>query len=39
MVNDGVTVQAGTPAQYQAVIAADFEKWGALIRRAGIKAD
>src|SRR5262245_22739147 len=39
MVADGVTTQAGTPAQYQAVIAADYEKWGDVIRRAGIKAD
>ena len=39
MVADGVTTQPGTPAQYQAVIAADFEKWGEVIRRNGIKAD
>jgi tripartite-type tricarboxylate transporter receptor subunit TctC len=34
-----VTLQPGTPAQYAAVIAADYEKWGGAIRRAGIKAD
>ena len=39
MVNDGVTTQSGTPAQYKAVITSDFEKWGEVIRRAGIKVD
>jgi tripartite-type tricarboxylate transporter receptor subunit TctC len=39
LVTDGVITQAGTPAQYQAVIAADFEKWGDVIRRRGVKVE
>ena len=39
MVTDGVTTQPGTPAQYQALIAADFAKWGEVIRRNGIKVE
>lgn len=36
---DGVTTQPGAPEQYKAVIAGDYEKWGEVIRRAGVKVD
>jgi tripartite-type tricarboxylate transporter receptor subunit TctC len=37
--NDGATVLRMTPAQFGAYMAADMEKWGRVVRAAGIKAN
>ncbi len=37
--NDGSTVVAGTPAAFKAALDAERKKWGAVIQRAGIKAN
>jgi tripartite-type tricarboxylate transporter receptor subunit TctC len=39
LATDGMTPLAGTPEQHRAVIAGDYEKWGEVVRRAGIKVD
>ena len=35
----GAVVASGTPAQFAAFFAADFDKWGKIVRQAGIRAD
>jgi tripartite-type tricarboxylate transporter receptor subunit TctC len=37
--NDGATVLRMTPAQFGAYMAADMEKWGRVVKAAGIKAN
>jgi hypothetical protein len=39
MADLGATVLAGTPADFGKIIADETEKWGKVIRFAGIKAD
>ncbi|OZI39582.1 ABC transporter substrate-binding protein [Bordetella genomosp. 5] len=35
----GIEVQGGTPDDYKALIASDLQKWGKVVKEAGIKAD
>ncbi|MFJ1300627.1 Bug family tripartite tricarboxylate transporter substrate binding protein [Pseudomonadota bacterium AL_CKDN230030165-1A_HGKHYDSX7] len=35
----GIEVQGGTPDDYKALIASDLEKWGKVVKEAGITAD
>lgn len=35
----GAVVASGTPAQFAAFFAAEFDKWGKIVRQAGIRAD
>jgi len=35
----GAVVAAGTPAQFAAFFAAEFDKWGKIVRQAGIKSE
>lgn len=35
----GAVVASGTPAQFAAFFAAEFDKWGKIVRQAGIKSD
>src|SRR4029450_3551159 len=35
----GIQIQGGTPEQFGNVIKAEVEKWGAIVKSAGIKAD
>ena len=37
--NDGSTAVASTPTEFRAALDAERKKWGAVIRRAGIKAN
>jgi tripartite-type tricarboxylate transporter receptor subunit TctC len=35
----GAVVASGTPAQFAAFFAAEFDKWGKIVRQAGIKSE
>lgn len=39
LATEGVTPVPGTPEQYRAAIAGDFEKWGEVIRKSGARVD
>jgi len=39
LATEGMTTVPGIPEQYRAVIAADFEKWGEVIRKSGARVD
>jgi tripartite-type tricarboxylate transporter receptor subunit TctC len=35
----GAVVRGGTPAQFQQFFLAEYDKWGAIVKAAGVKAD
>ena len=39
LATDGVAPAGGTPEQFRALIKADIERWGGVVKRANIKAD